>query len=109
MRKLIKIIILQYGKMRNVFMVVGDIYEILLQNKTLVEHSDKKDILHDVKNLYDSLCYAPPETINSTHYFGVLQDIMNYYVSQDDYVGISWCRQCIDIFLDPNYGSDKFS
>lgn len=93
--------------MRNIFIVVGDIYDVILNSQEQIEKSDKKYIINDIKNLYDSMCYAPPESIHSSFYFGGLQEIMNAYISQDDYIENDWCRKCIDIFLNPSYGSDK--
>lgn len=89
--------------MRNVIHVIEAIYEIISKNKEEISNSEKKNILEDMDRLLGKMVYSAPEQLSCTLYFHELETIMNQYICQDDYVNIKWCKDVIDIFLNPNY------
>lgn len=92
--------------MRELMIVVTDIREILIENKKLYPDCSKlQKVFWEIDNLYESMHYFAPEHIQTNQPFLQLQDIMNYHINQDDYICINWCKDVIDIFLDPNYGN----
>ena len=89
--------------MRNIFVVVSDIIYTIRNDKS--DHKSTKFILQDLESLYESMHYSSPEQIKSVDHFERLQEIMNYYIDQDDYIYVPWCKKVINIFLDPEYGN----
>tara|TARA_A100001015_G_C15041706_1_gene740123 strand:+ start:1700 stop:1990 length:291 start_codon:yes stop_codon:yes gene_type:complete len=86
--------------MRNICLVVYDLYNIIPDN---VEEKFKIFKNQINKNILQSILYSPREQIRSNWYWNKLGYYTNKYISQDDYNNIKWCKQFIDIFLDPNY------
>ena len=93
--------------MRNISKVVGDIYSVTIKNDYNEKKSIKETFLYRLDKMRDSMLYAAPELLNSSHFFLKLQDIINSSISVDDYDTIPWCKEVIDIFMDPKYGIEK--
>ena len=89
--------------MRNICIIVEDIYDIALLHINELSSIGKKNLIYDLKNLTESMIYSAPEFIKSTHYFEVLSNILSIHISKEDYKNIPCCKEIIDIFLDPNY------
>jgi hypothetical protein len=89
--------------MRNIIHVIESIYGIILKYKYDIQNSEKESIIVDMDKLIEKMLYSAPERLNSSYYFHELETIMNHYICQDDYISTSWCKQVIDIFLNPNY------
>lgn len=93
-------------QMRNILILITDIRNIIIKHKQINPHCLKlHNVFNDVDKLYESLQYYAPEHLHSNHPFLQLQDVMNFHVNQDDYINFNWCKDIIDIFLDPNYGN----
>lgn len=92
--------------MRNIPHVIEDIYEIIFKNREEIYSSEKKHILEDMNRLIGKMLYSAPEQLNSTLYFHELETIMNQYICQDDYVNVKWCKDVLDIFLNPKYNKN---
>lgn len=93
-------------QMRNILILITDIRDIIIKHKQINPHCLKlQNVFNDVDKLYESLQYYAPEHLHSDHPFLQLQDIMNFHINQDDYINFNWCKNIIDIFLDPNYGN----
>lgn len=87
---------------RNIVIIVKDIYIICKENDNAL-NSNKEDILFQLEKIMESITYSAPEQINSNFFFRRLQFVLNNYISEYDYDKLPWCKQVIDIFLDPNY------
>jgi hypothetical protein len=87
---------------RNIVTIVKDMYIICKENNNAL-NSNKEEILYQLEKIMESITYAAPEQIKSKFFFQRLQFILNSYISIDDYDKIPWCKQVIDIFLDPTY------
>lgn len=92
--------------MRSIWKVVGDIYSIVII-KDDAQKSIKETFLYRLDKLRNSMLYAAPELLESKYFFIKLQDIINNSISVEDYDTIPWCKEVIDIFMDPNYGIEK--
>jgi len=106
LRKKIDIILIHYyihSKMRNILIVSGDIHKVLLDHKDQLDDS-KKLMLKDMESFRSTLIHSAPEALNTKYNFSTLQNIMNHHISGEDYNTHDWCKKCIDIFIDPNYG-----
>ena len=89
--------------MRNICIIVEDIYDIALLHINELCSIGKKNLIYDLRKLKESMTYSAPEFIKSTYYFEVLSNILSIHISNDDYKNIPYCKEIIDIFLDPNY------
>tara|TARA_Y100000992_G_C21271929_1_gene497424 strand:+ start:1824 stop:2096 length:273 start_codon:yes stop_codon:yes gene_type:complete len=64
---------------------------------------DNNKIKKELKKSFASVSWDAPEKLNSNYYWNVLSNILNKYISEDDYNNIPWCKKVIDIFQDENY------
>lgn len=92
--------------MRDIMIVANDIHEIIIENKDILGES-KEMMLKDMESLHVTLVHSAPEALNTQRNFIILQNIMNHYITQDDYDKVEWCKRCIDILIDPNYGVEQ--
>jgi len=92
--------------MRDIWKAVGDIYSIVIKNDN-EKKSIKETFIYRLDKIRDSMLYAAPELLKSPHFFLKLQDVINSSISVDDYDTIPWCKEVIDIFMDPDYGIEK--
>jgi hypothetical protein len=86
--------------MRNIGLVANDLYNIIPDNADKKFKTLKSQIN---KHIIESIPYSPKEQVRSNWYWNILGSYANQYISQDDYNNIEWCKQFIDIFMDPNY------
>tara|TARA_B100000424_G_C22933014_1_gene496295 strand:- start:1932 stop:2222 length:291 start_codon:yes stop_codon:yes gene_type:complete len=89
--------------MRNIGLVAYDLYNIIPDNVDEKFTNFKQQIN---KNILESIRYSPKEQVRSNWYWNILGSYANQYISHDDYNNIEWCKQFIDIFMDPNYKID---
>jgi|TARA_B100001287_G_scaffold235848_1_gene208185 hypothetical protein len=95
--------------MRSVVTVLEGMHNILTTKYNgIIEENEKASDLHRAFNkIRISMSYAAPELLigeSSFQYFHKITNILNHYISHDDYIQYPWCRDIIDIFQDPNYG-----
>jgi hypothetical protein len=102
----VNVIIYNIYIMRDIWKVVGDIYSIVIKNDN-EKKSIKETFIYRLDKIRDSMLYAAPELLKSPHFFLKLQDVINSSISVDDYDTIPWCKEVIDIFMDPDYGIEK--
>ena len=90
--------------MRVIGAVSKDLYDIIPENN----ENNKFNILKSKieKDIIKSIIYSPNEMIKSNWYWNKLSLLLNEFITQDDYDNIQWCKELIDIFLDPNYKKD---
>lgn len=90
--------------MRVIGAVSKDLYDIIPENN----ENNKFNILKSKieKDIIKSIIYSPNEIIKSSWYWNKLSLLLNEFITQDDYDNIQWCKELIDIFLDPNYKKD---
>lgn len=89
--------------MRNIGLVTHDLYNIIPNDV-----DEKFKILKSEinKHILESIPYSPREKLESNWYWNILSSYANKYITQDDYNNIEWCKEFIDIFMDPNYKSN---
>ena len=87
--------------MRNIVAVINDLYDIIpkdCQEERFVR------LKHNLKkNIIESIPYSEPEMIKSNVYWKKLSIYCNDSITADDYNNIPWCKEFIDIFMDPYY------
>ena len=85
--------------MRDVYLVTSSIYEILNQYK---DYNINIDLVKSLESLLRSMTYSAPEILQTTYYFNELSNILNTYVTQDDYNNTEkpWAKKIIDILID---------
>ena len=88
--------------MRNIIVIVDDIYRIASHHNVAFAN-EKEELLIELNKMKTNMLYAAPEYLKSSHFFQVLGNILNRYISTQDYNEHEWCRKIIDIFRDPNY------
>ena len=88
--------------MRNIIVIVDDIYKIACHHNNAIAH-EKDELLTELNKMKTTMLYAAPEYLDSSHFFQVLGNILNRYISPQDYKEMEWCKEIIDIFRDPNY------
>lgn len=82
--------------MRNPISVACGILELIPDEQT--------EFISDIQMYVTDLKFVAPEVLGKDpkhwHKFG---QILNKYISQDDYDNTEWCKGVINIFTDPNY------
>ena len=99
--------------MRHLLLVLNGMQEVLtVKYNGIIDCNEQAKIIHDrFIELRTSLSHTAPEHLigeHSLYNFNQLQNIVNNYITYDDYNNIAWCREMIDIFQDPNYGNNLF-
>lgn len=94
--------------MRNLLIVLNGMQEVLTAKYNgIIDSDEKAKTIHDAfAELRSSLSHTAPEHLigkDSGYNFNILQNIVNKYITQNDYDTIDWCRDIIDIFQDPDY------
>lgn len=96
--------------MRHLLIVLNGMQEVLtVKYNGIINSNEKAKTIHDAfAEFRSSLSHTAPEFLigkDSGYYFNIMQNIVNKYISQNDYDTIDWCRDIIDIFQDPNYNN----
>ena len=86
--------------MRNVLFIAQTLYDTIPDNCDNKFYGLKRIIHRDV---ITSIPYSPQEKLLSNHYWNILGNLANKYITVDDYNNIDWCKKFVDIFQDPNY------
>ena len=82
--------------MRNPIRVACGILEIIPK--------DQQDFIFDINNYVTHLTFVAPEVLGKDpKHWHKFSQILNKYISQDDYNNTEWCKGVINIFTDPNY------
>jgi len=68
--------------------------------------NDHIEIKEDLTHIFNSIQWAPPEKIKSTHYWNMLSDVLTRYITMEDYNNKQWCKMVIDIFREPTSVTD---
>lgn len=82
--------------MRNICNIVYTINDIIKYNKKDVNIG----FINAIDSLIKSISYSAPELLETNYYFKVLAQILNHYISKDDYIDVSkpWAKDIIDVF-----------
>lgn len=96
--------------MRHLLIVLNGMQEVLtVKYNGIINSNEKAKTLHDAfAEFRSSLSHTAPEHLigkDSGYNFNIMQNIVNKYITQNDYDTIDWCRDIIDIFQDPNYNN----
>jgi len=96
--------------MRHLIIVLNGMQEVLtVKYNGIIDSNEKAKSVHDAfAEFKSSLSHTAPEYLigkYSGYNFNILQNIVNNYITQNDYDTIDWCRDIIDIFQDPNYSN----
>ena len=60
----------------------------------------------EFEHIFESIAWAPPEKIKSSYYWNILSNILNKYITMEDYQQNEWCKKVIDIFQEPTSVTD---
>ncbi len=66
--------------------------------------SGNQELKQNIMNTITNVRWAPPEKLNSTYYWNEIGNVLNQFISAEDYDTKEWCKRVIDIFQDPKYG-----
>jgi hypothetical protein len=72
----------------------------------ILEHipSEYTQFILEINDYLTQLHFVAPEMLGqSQKHWHDFSNILNKYITQDDYNTIPWCKTVIDIFTDPNY------
>ena len=82
-----------------------DICKIIIRIYNLIPDND--DVLNmqfkdNLKDIMTSIPYSAPEKLFSNYYWILLENIVNNYISEDDYNDINkpYCKEIINILTD---------
>ena len=89
--------------MRNICNIVQTINNIINYNK----HHIDIGFINAIDSLTKSINYSAPELLQTNHYFAILAQILNHYISNKDYVNANkpWAKDIIDVFTNKKIDS----
>lgn len=80
---------------------------IQVTNNMMVEiPEEEKNLKYELRKIFESIQWAPPEQVKSTFYWNRLSVVLNKFISEEDYNNKEWCKKVINIFQEPTSVSD---
>lgn len=93
--------------MRNVIEVHKAILDVVVEYENEIVNDGKEGLIISLKKVHTSMMYSPPELLYSSYFFKVISEMLNQYISMEDYNDYIWCKEIIDIFTDQTYNKCK--
>tara|TARA_B100002019_G_C20820865_1_gene380506 strand:+ start:77 stop:346 length:270 start_codon:yes stop_codon:yes gene_type:complete len=87
--------------MRNIELIIVEMFDVL--NKYNNTESEKYiGFKRTLISLRDSIFYSAPELLKTNWFFNKLGINVNFYIKENDYNNIQWCKEIVDIFINKN-------
>lgn len=67
---------------------------------------EEEMLKNELRKIFESVQWAPPEQVKSTYYWNRLAVVLNKFISEEDYKNKEWCKNVINIFQEPTSVSD---
>ncbi len=84
--------------MRSVIQVTNNMIEEIPE--------EEKKLKYELRKIFESVQWAPPEQVKSSYYWNRLSVVLNKFISEEDYNNKEWCKKVINIFQEPTSVSD---
>lgn len=84
--------------MRSVIQVTNNMIEEIPE--------EENKLKYELRKIFESVQWAPPEQVKSTFYWNRLSVVLNKFISEEDYNNKEWCKKVINIFQEPTSVSD---
>ena len=84
--------------MRSVIQVTNNMIEEIPE--------EENKLKYELRKIFESVQWAPPEQVKSTFYWNRLSVVLNKFISEEDYNNKKWCKAVINIFQEPTSVSE---
>ena len=87
--------------MRNIELVIVEMFNVLNKYNN-IESEKYIGFKKTLICLRDSIFYSAPELLKTNWFFNKLGINVNFYIKENDYNNIQWCKEIVDIFINKN-------